>query len=31
VQLKFIDPAENLDKQQQWIKQYDDVVTRGAK
>lgn len=31
VQLKFIDPAENLDKQQQWTKQYDDVVTRGAK
>ena len=31
VQLKFIDPAENLDKQQQWTKQYDDVVVRGAK
>jgi iron(III) transport system substrate-binding protein len=31
VDLKFIDPAEALDKQQQWIKQYDDVVTRGAK
>jgi len=31
VQLKFIDPAENLDKQQQWIKQYDEVVIRGAK
>ena len=31
VQLKFIDPAEALDKQQQWIRQYDDVVIRGAK
>jgi iron(III) transport system substrate-binding protein len=31
VQLKFIDPAENLDKQQQWIKQYDDVVLKGGK
>ena len=31
VQLKFIDPVENLDKQQQWIKQYDDVVFRGAR
>lgn len=31
VQLKFIDPAEAIDKQQQWIKQYDDVVTRGAR
>jgi iron(III) transport system substrate-binding protein len=31
VPLKFIDPAENLDKQQQWIKQFDDVVIHGAK
>jgi iron(III) transport system substrate-binding protein len=31
VQLKFIDPAENLDKQQQWIKQFDDVVLKGSK
>ena len=29
VQLKFIDPAENLDKQQQWMKQFDDVVLKG--
>jgi iron(III) transport system substrate-binding protein len=31
VKLKFIDPAENLDKQQEWIKQFDDVVIKGAK
>jgi iron(III) transport system substrate-binding protein len=31
VDIKFIDPAENLDKQQQWIKQFDDIVIRGAK
>jgi iron(III) transport system substrate-binding protein len=31
VKLKFIDPAENLDKQQQWIKQYDEVVIKGGK
>jgi iron(III) transport system substrate-binding protein len=30
VELKLIDPAENLDKQQQWIKQYDDIVIRGG-
>jgi len=29
VQLKLIDPAENLDKQQQWMKQFDDVVLKG--
>ena len=31
VKIRFIDPAENLDKQQQWTRQYDDVVIRGAK
>jgi len=31
VKLKFIDPAENLDKQQQWVKQYDEIVLKGAK
>jgi len=31
VQLNFIDPAESLDKQQQWMKQFDDVVLKGGK
>jgi iron(III) transport system substrate-binding protein len=31
VQLRFIDPAENLDKQQPWIKQFEDTMIRGGK
>jgi iron(III) transport system substrate-binding protein len=31
IQLKFIDPSEALDKQVQWLKLYEDNVTRRAK